>query len=1323
MRMFLRKHKFGTICSVFVCLILCFTIVALSVVPVMAGGFISSGHQRDKNDENGSNDGVDTQGNISTAAWTHGEDQLKKDEQESDLSLGDVASCAAWFLNYRFSKAKSSTEKSYLDLWSQDSVKWANNPGMAGAYVGFVKSGSEAADKNDTGSFLGVRFTKANVSYSFNTFRKMTFQISNSDDKSDPITIDSKPLRDYLFYGSVLKQLGIDKYGSANGTFITVVGGSITFGLYAAAAVVPKLMNSFIEALQFINPFGMLADSKELNGTPVHRNKNGEWVQGETTASSLTVENTSGNANESVFASFREWYGKLVDAIAGITWAILIPLFIVAVVVTFLLFKKTDEAKSKAKKLLIRIGFLAIGIPLLGALYTSTLDGLSEITQQPVSAADKAVVSTYVDFGSWAMRNNLQPPEAKSFRFTVSSTNNNTGEPSVLSYSYWRLKHYATSINSVCLDGINFQDDTSSGDSSDAVTSWTTESIKSAESGKAKSEKDKKIEEKKQRNASVLNSNVTDLLMRYISGSVITAGDYGSAIIGQYASSKVALIMLHDMDTYDEWKKFKDEDNNQIAQFLKNAENTEVRSPMNNGQMTVAADEGDEHGGGQGMGFSPFKDPDYPNPDKRNSRINDTGLSDVAMYNYLNSEFTSTGCNVFGANETVSIFSQNYHRRVNVIGTGFLSFSFWFNCICTLLAYAVVGWFYAFGMLFQNIKRTFMVLSKIPFAAFGILRSMAQVVAYGIIMLVEVFITILMYSIVMSMLETIPDVIFGTIHSLMSSSDSTSSGGLIAYLTISSFILIFLMIKSLSLRKVILKGIDEGINSVVARIFGTDNQLTPEANANVGAGRHALRNGMIAGAGMAMANRMLSPSKDGGKSDGKGSDGSEGADGTDGSSGASGSSGSNGSDGNGTGGPSGHDVAADSNDRSGQGFDTSDFGDGKDAKAEENKGRMAALRDSLGSGSNGGRVSDKIKSKAVSAQDAADEKHMARQNEKFGYAMDENGNIDRSKLSRGDRAKFDAGNALHKARGEGRALSAQARGAVTDKAGDVKNAAKRGAVATRDAVVGAAQAGGQHLKVGSAISSANRASKAAYKQAIDSGASQADAQKAASAARAKTLKAAGVTETMVREHDVKMKDVMKQGAAQARGNVSGLKSIKGSSKSTTVTDEVKANRKSVVKQGAMQTNVQPQGNSKTITPKGSTQRVAKTDTVKVDRRTNVQKGQNQLNGAAAFMGGMAMGSMMNGANKDTAHHVKSKNTIVYDAENVGRKGTTRSSGYRPGSQGSGTSRRQGSTSHVVTDNRQQFDTVNRGVKGGTRDEGHSSENAASKMSTKRRKHK
>ena len=1271
----------------------------------MAGGFIDSGGD--------SNGGTETQGNISTAAWTHGEGQIDDDKQESDLSLGDVASCAAWFLNYRFSKAKGSNDEGYLDLWRDGDGQWANNPGMAGAYVGFVKSGSEAADKNDTGSFLGVRFTKANVSYSFNTFRPLTYHIDDPEHHVNDISIDSKPLRDYLFYGSVLKQLGIDKYGSANGTFITVVGGSITFGLYAAAAVVPRLLNSFIEALQFINPFGMLADSKELNGTPVHRNESGEWVQGETTASSLTVENTSGNADESVFASFRKWYGKLVDAIAGITWAILIPLFIVAVVVTFLLFKKTDEAKSKAKKLLIRIGFLAIGIPLLGALYTSTLDGLSEITQQPVSAADKAVVSTYIDFGSWAMRNNLQPPETKSFNFTVSATNNNTGEPSVLSYAYWHLKQYATSINSICLDGINFQDDASSGDSSDAVTSWTTESIKSAESGKAKSEKDKKIEEKKQRNVSVLNSNVTDLLMRYISGSVITAGDYGSAIVGQYAGSKVALVMLHDMDTYDEWKKFKDEDNNQIAQFLRNAENTEVRSPMNNGQMKVANESSNEHADSPGMGFSPFIDPDYKDE-------NDTGLSDVAMYNYLNSEFTSTGCNVFGANETVSIFSQNYHRRVNVIGTGFLSFSFWFNCICTLLAYAVVGWFYAFGMLFQNIKRTFMVLSKIPFAAFGILRSMAQVVAYGIIMLVEVFITILMYSIVMSMLETIPGVIFGTIHSLMSSSDSTSSGGLVAYLTISSFVLIFLMIKSLSLRKVILKGIDEGINSVVARIFGTDNQLTPEANANVGAGRHSLRNGMIAGAGMAMANRMLSPSKDGGKSDGNGSDGSEGADGTDGS---SGSSGSNGSDGNGTGGPSGHDVAADSNDKSGQGFDTSDFGDGKEAKAEENKGRMAALRDSLGSGSNGGRVSDKIKSKAVSAQDAADEKHMARQNEKFGYAMDENGNIDRSKLSRGDRAKFDAGNALHKARGEGRALSAQARGAVTDKAGDVKNAAKRGAVATRDVVVGAAQAGGQHLKVGSAISSANRASKAAYKQAIDSGASQADAQKAASAARAKTLKAAGVTETMVREHDVKMKDVMKQGAAQARGNVSGPKSIKGSSKSTTVTDEVKANRKSVVKQGATQTNIQPQGNSKTITPKGSTQRVAKTDTVKVDRRTNVQKGQNQLNGAAAFMGGMAVASMMNGANKDTAHHVKSKNTIVYDAENVGRKGTTRSSGYRPGSQGSGTSRRQGSTSHVVTDNRQQFDTVNRGVKGGTRDEGHSSENAASKMSTKRRKHK
>lgn len=1264
MRTFLNKHKFGTICSVFVCLILCFVILALSVVPVMAGGLISNGQG-----------GTEEQGNIADNAWNHGKDQIDDDKQESDLSLGDVASCAAWFMNWRFSKAKSEDNTDYVDLWSEGSSQWANNVGMAGAYVGFVKSGGEATDKADTGSFLGVRFTKANVSYSFNTFYNNTRTTGGSG-----ISLNSRPLRNYLYYGSVLKQLGIDKYGSANGSFITVVGGGLTYGLYAAAAVVPKLLNLFIDALQLLNPFGMLASSKELGGS-----------------GNLSVANTSDNADENVFESFRQWYGGLIDAIAGVTWAILIPLCIVSIIVTLLLFRKTDLAKTRYRKLSMRIAFLAIGIPLLGALYTGMLREMSEVTKQPLDAADEAVVSTYVDFGSWAMKNNLQPPATRSFRFTLLSDNND-GEPSPTALGYWNLKYYAMYINND-VAGITDFDESNyyvSYAGGSHVSDWTTSSIKEGEDT-----------DDDNRNAAGLNGDVMDLLARYISGSVITAGDYGSAMVGEYANKKVALVMLHDMDTYDEWKAFKDEDNNQIAQFLRNRNYTEVRSPMNNGWMNINSDEGPAHSGSEGLGFDPS--PDNPN-----------GLSDVAMYNYLNSEFTSTGCNVFGANETVSIFSQNYHRGVNVIGTGFLSFAFWFNCICTLLAYAVVGWFYAFGMLFQNIKRTFMVLTKIPIAALGVMRSIAQVVAYAIIMLVEVFGTIFMYAIVMSMLQTIPKVIMDTIINLLSSDSSTSSGGLTAYLFLASFVLIFLMIKSLSLRKTILKGIDEGINSIIARIFGTDGQLTPETNAHIGGGQHALRNGMIAGAGMAMANRMLSPSKDGAGAGGENGEGAEGADGEDGSSGSNGSNGGSGRDAA---------ASADGKDGSGQGFDTSDFGEGADAKEEENKGRMAALRDSLGSGSDGGRMSDRIKSKAVGAQDAADAKHAAKQNAKFGYAMDENGNIDRSKLSRGDRAKFDAGNALHKARGEGRALSAQARGAVTDKAGDAKNAAKRGAIATRDAavgagksVVGAAQAGGQHLKVGSAISSANRASKAAYKQAINNGASQSEAQQAASAARAKTLKAAGVTETMIREHDVKMKDVMKQGAAQARGNVPAQKSMKGNSSTATVTDEVKTNRKSIVKPGTTQTNIQSQGNSKVIAPKGSNQRVTKTDTVKVDRRTNVQKGQDQLNGAAAFMGGMAMASMMNGAN-NTTHHVKSKNTIIYDAENVGRKGTTRSSGYRPGSQGPSTSRRQGSTSHVVTDNRQQFDTVNRGVKGSTRNEGYSPEIAASEMSTKRRNKK
>ena len=1129
MRTFLNKHKFGTVCSVFVCLILCFTIIALSVVPVMAGGFISNGQG-----------GTEDQGNIYANAWNHGKDQIDDDKQESDLSLGDVASCAAWFMNWRFSKAKSENNSDYVDLWSEGSSQWANNVGMAGAYVGFVKSGGKATDKADTGSFLGVRFTKANVSYSFNTFYNNT---RSSEDTS--VSLNSKPLRNYLYYGSVLKQLGIDKYGSANGSFVTVVGGGLTYGLYAAAAVVPKLLNLFIDALQLLNPFGMLASSKELGGS-----------------GNLSVTNTSDNANENVFESFRQWYGSLVDAIAGITWAILIPLCIVSIIVTLLLFRKTDMAKTRYRKLSMRIAFLAIGIPLLGALYTGMLREMSEVTKQPLDAADEAVVSTYVDFGSWAMKNNLQPPEARSFRFTLLAKDQENGEPSPTALGYWNLKYYAVYINHKAAGIANFNESdyyvSQAGGSH--VSDWTTSSIKDSED----TADDK-------RNAAGLNGDVMDLLARYISGSVITAGDYGSAMVGEYANKKVALVMLHDMDTYDEWKKFKDEDNNQIAQFLRNPDSTEVRSPMNNGWMNINTNEGAPHSGAEGLGFDPS---DKGNPN---------GLSDVAMYNYLNSEFTSTGCNVFGANETVSIFSQNYHRRVNVVGTGFLSFAFWFNCVCTLLAYAVVGWFYAFGMLFQNIKRTFMVLTKIPIAALGVMRSIAQVVAYAVIMLVEVFVTIFMYAIVMSMLQTIPKVIMDTIINLLSSDSSTSSGGLTAYLFLASFVLIFLMIKSLSLRKTILKGIDEGVNSIVARIFGTDGQLTPEANANI---------------------RMLSPNKDGAGADGK--DG-EGADGEDGSSGA-----------NGANGGSGRNAAAstDGKDGSGQGFDTSDFGEGADAKEEENKGRMAALRDSLGDGSDGGRMSDRIKSKAVGAQDAADAKHAAKQNAKFGYAMDENGNIDRSKLSRGDRAKFDAGNALHKARGEGRALSAQARGAVTDKAGDAKNAAKRGAIATRDAavgagksVVGAAQAGGQHLKVGSAISSANRASKSAYKHAINSGASQADAQKAASRARARTLKSAGVTETMIREHDVKMKNVMKQGAAQARGNASAPKSMKSKSSTRNVTDKFNVTRTS-------QVDVRQQGNGKVKNLSGSNYRLNKTDTVivdtKVDTKTSVKSGSSQF---------------------------------------------------------------------------------------------------------------
>jgi hypothetical protein len=62
---------------------------------------------------------------------------------------------------------------------------------------------------------------------------------------------------------------------------------------------------------------------------------------------------------------------------------------------------------SAIKKLIIRVVFIGVGLPLLGSMYTGVLDKFDDSLLGQHAGPTRVVLSTYVDFEAWMMNDRL----------------------------------------------------------------------------------------------------------------------------------------------------------------------------------------------------------------------------------------------------------------------------------------------------------------------------------------------------------------------------------------------------------------------------------------------------------------------------------------------------------------------------------------------------------------------------------------------------------------------------------------------------------------------------------------------------------------------------------------------------------------------------------------------------------------------------------------------------------------------------------------------------------------------------------------------------
>ncbi|GLX36878.1 hypothetical protein Sros01_29510 [Streptomyces roseochromogenus] len=707
------------------------------------------------------------------------------DKKERDnYSLYQLASNAS---SYFSEKNSPQNDKGMHANWKPVT----SSPASGGSILGY------ADPEFSLGNIVGWFF--AEVSGSSQTVTYET--LAAKDDKGNA---KYSGMLDYAHFGAANNDLGLDTMSSGiGGQIVSVIGGSIIWVLYALALAVGTLFYVIIQFLKLVNPFLWFY--------------NAVAAVNPTFAEGMTGGDTGGGALSGLQHWISGWYGLLVD----ISWQALVPIFIGFVLIGLVLFKKMDRG-SAIKKLIVRVVFIGVGLPLVGSMYSGVLGKFDDSVLGQHAGPTRVVLSTYVDFEAWMMNDRLGIPD----QATVSWDGDQASPDAMMS-----VRTSALAINKqshgATFNGINIGTK-----AKDAESAWKDGTV-SVNGGRA-SDDFKAV------------FSTFGIIGRYIASNEMAASDFESGIKTSITqldeSSDTKKSWFVDKKTYGDVKEFGEEKGPKpVDHPVISTDGTGLTSSRPGKDSTVFTTTGTK----SGCGFTVGKTPSSCN------------LSPLAAYNYLNTGFNPGSLAMYSSNNATSGFTRENHMAVSQVGTGPAKFMYWSNAATVLGSIVLLGFWYAIGMLAGAIKRTFGLVAAVPFATLGALQAIAKVIVYSTAMIMEVLVTLFVYQFVSEFLISVPDIMAGPVSSFMSPGGlwgSAALGGIIVVVLtlISSLMIMGITFALLRVRKTVLQAMDEVVTKLVDKFLETNSTPKPDK----GGLMPSLAAGVGSGAGMAMGNKL-----------------------------------------------------------------------------------------------------------------------------------------------------------------------------------------------------------------------------------------------------------------------------------------------------------------------------------------------------------------------------------------------------------------------------------------------------------------------------------
>lgn len=713
------------------------------------------------------------------------------DDHKDDFSFYRLASAAASYYDQTHNDKKDNKMGIAKFAKDAETLSDVSNIGVAGNLVGFV-------DEDFSKGFFGATVSKLSASSQSRSY--MSFR------ENEPALIA------YVQYGHALQMLGLDSTSNTTldiGAIVRVIAGILLILAYSLAVMVALLFKAILTMLQGLNPFAWFLGSQAVH-VPFH-----DWFA------------NAADKMPTGLAGIQTMVSTLYASMHSISM-VMIPIFFVMLVVSIILFRSGkgamgDSVLTKIRKYVTRVVFVFVGIPILGASYTACLDSLlsgsdSDAFSVSTSAANDVIGSTLVDFEAWSINNRLAlPPNAK---ITLSGANTVGG--SIDTGGTSDLRQLARNINAMANWRLTTPTSTVSAMNGVAI-----------DVGKASAST---------RTPSVLAAY--DVMFRYMSSTYYKAADletqYKSTMAGKKASSKP----VHGVSLWDWFTGVITKVPDSLMDLIENDSKVDNYGDHNK----LAGSEGtgpymtDNTSGGikvtQNGGSFTYEG----NGGK--------GLSTLAMYNYLTSEFTGSSVINYSNNKVAALVMNNAHRSVSSIGGGATRVLYVLYAIVMLFVMAIIGFGYALAVLFGMFRRGVSMVMSTPFALMGNFKAMSKVTTIVAMMIIELIGTVFIYQVVIYFLTNIltifmvpvykivnggkPSMIVPVMNAIGIPAITTSSVDgqalQIGVLMLAIIMLIVFAFTAMKLRKSFVKTMDEMAASMIDRIF------SPTGNEAGGAG-------------------------------------------------------------------------------------------------------------------------------------------------------------------------------------------------------------------------------------------------------------------------------------------------------------------------------------------------------------------------------------------------------------------------------------------------------------------------------------------------------